>query len=196
MTCVPESVIKHYRESRSLVSITREDIDSATLQGFVVDYDSDWIALQYIHDFYLDGYLLLRRKDLTSLNCRATDVFQRHLLEEDGVLNQVNFSFRIPAGGISEMLEQSPKDRVVILEDETEYDLFLIGTFFGIEEDYVSLRFFSGAGRWDDEPAEIALEDITSFSFCTNYTLAYERYFATENSKGEQFGAGNPLPVE
>ena len=183
MSCVPESVIKHYKESRSLVSLTREKIDSAKIQGFVIDYDADWIALQYIHDFYLDGYLLLRRQDLTSMNCRATDAFQRHLLEVDGVIDKIDFDFEIPVGGIAELLKALPSDRVVILEDETEDDLFLIGTLIGIEDDFISLRFFSGAGRWDDEPAEIAVEDVTSASYATNYTLAYERHFARENKK-------------
>jgi hypothetical protein len=191
MTCVPESVIKHYQESRSLVSLTRDKIDSATLQGFVVDYDADWIALQNVHDFYLDGYLFVRREDLTSMNCRATDAFQRHLLEADGVLAKVDFDFHLPGGGLAGLLGGLPSETVVILEDETEDDLFLIGTLLRIEDSFVSLRFFSGAGRWDDEPAEIALEDVTSASFSTNYTLAYERHFAREKQEGEGVG-GQP----
>jgi hypothetical protein len=180
MACVPESVIKHYQESRSLVSLTRDKIDSATIQGFVVDSDADWVALQYIHDFHLDGYLFLRREDLTSMNCRATDAFQRYLLEAEGILEKVDFDFRIPEGGLAGLLDELPFERVVILEDETD-DMFLIGTLLGIEGDLVSLRFFSGAGRWDDEPAKIALEDITSASFSTNYTITYERHFARES---------------
>jgi len=181
MTCVPESVIKHYQESRSLVSLTRDKIDSATIQGFIVDSDADWVVLQYIHDFYLDGYLFLRREDLTSMNCRATDAFQRYLLEADGILEKVDFDFRIPEGGLAGLLNELPFERVVILEDETADDMFLIGTLLGIEDDFVSLRFFSGAGRWDDEPAKIALEDVTSASFSTNYTITYERHFARES---------------
>ncbi|MGJ8696788.1 MAG: hypothetical protein ACSHYF_10745 [Verrucomicrobiaceae bacterium] len=196
MTCVPEPVIQHYRESRSLVSVTREQIDSNSVQGFIVDYDADWIVLQHIHDFFLDGYLLLRRADLTSMNCRATDAFQRHLLESDGILDKVDFDFRLPSGGLAEFLTRLPKSRILILEDETEDDLFLIGTFLDIEDECVSIRFFSGAGRWDEEPAEIDFEDITSVSFSTNYTLAYERHFASETSNGEQVGAGNPLDAE
>ena len=192
MTCVPESVIKHYQESRSLVSLTRDKIDSATLQGFVVDYDTDWIALQYVHDFYLDGYLFVRRADLTSMKCRATDAFQRHLLEIDGILEKVDFDFRLPRGGLAGLLCGLPSEKVVILEDETEEDLFLIGTILGIKDDFVSLRFFSGAGRWDDELAEIAIEDVTSASFSTNYTLAYERHFARDKQEGEQGVGGQP----
>lgn len=185
MTSVPESVIKHYQESRSLVSVARGEIDGNTLQGFVVDYDADWIVLQYIHDFYLDGYLLLRRADLTSMNCRATDAFQRHLLEAEGILDNVDFAFCLPVGGLSELLQQFPENRIVILEDEAEDDIFLIGTFLEVGDECVSLRFFSGDGRWDDEPAEISLKDITSVSFSTNYTLTYERFFTSETSKGQ-----------
>jgi hypothetical protein len=191
MSCVPEAVIKHYMESRSLVSLTRDKINSATIQGFIVDYDAEWIMLQYIYDFYLDGYLLLRRSDLTSLNCPASDAFQRHLLAIDGVLEHVDFDYRLPSGGLAALLRELPSNKVVNLEDETEYSQFLIGTFLGIEDDIVSMRIFSGAGRWDDDPAEICLDDITSVSFSTNYTLAYERYFARERKDGEQAGTSN-----
>ena len=196
MTCVPETVIKHYHQSRSLVSLTRDKIDSSSIQGFIVDYDEVWIALQYIHDFYLDGFLFLRREDLTSMTCRATDAFQRGLLEADGVLEKVDFSFRLPTGGLAELLREIPSQRIVILEDETEGDLFLIGTFLGIEDNFVSLRFFSGAGRWDDEPAQIALEDVTSASFSTNYTLAYERSFSRLTAEGEQDAALKSQGIE
>lgn len=177
MTCVPEAVIKHYKESRSLISVIRDEISSSTIQGFIVDYNADWIVLQYIYDFHLDGYLLLRRADLTSVNCPATDAFQLSLLEADGILKKVDFDFSIPAGGLLALLEGLPDDKIVILEDESEEEVFLIGTYIGCEEGLVSIKFFSGAARWDDEPATIALEDVTSVSISTNYTLAYERYF-------------------
>lgn len=186
MSSVPEAVIKHYKDTRSLVSLTREKIDSNTVQGFIVDYNDQWLVLQYIYDFHLDGFLLLRREDLTSLNCRATDAFQHHLLEVDGILRNVDFDFNIPSGGIVPLLNELPSDRIVIIEDETEYEQFLIGYFLGVDDDFVSLRTFSGAGRWDDEPSNIATEDITSVSFATNYTLAYERYFEKERLNGKE----------
>ena len=36
---VPEGVIKHYRDTKSLVSVTRDSIDSASIQGFILDYN-------------------------------------------------------------------------------------------------------------------------------------------------------------
>ena len=181
MPDVPKSLIRRYHKSRSLVSLTRNKIDQAKIQGFLLDYNDDWIALQYIHDFYVDGYLLLRRSDLTSLDCRSTDTFQRRLLESDGLLDQIDFDFQIPPGGVKGLLLGLPKEQIVILEDETEENRFLIGSILGIEDGCVSLRFFTGAGRWLDEPSEISLEDITSISFSTNYTLTYERHFSRES---------------
>ncbi|MCW1926231.1 hypothetical protein OKA05_26980 [Luteolibacter arcticus] len=178
MKRIPEKLIRHYQESRALVSLTREEIDPHTIHGFIVDFDEDWTALQYVYDFHLDGYLFLRRADLTSLKAGATDAFHEQMMEADGILQQVDFDFRLPPEGVGALLAGMPEGRIVILKNEREDDLFLIGPVLKVAGGTVSLRFFSGAGSWNEEPAEIAMEDITWVSFATNYTLAYERHFA------------------
>ena len=182
MTCVSEYTIKHHMKSRSLVSLTRDEFEVNNHQGFIIDYDSKWIVLQHIHDFYLNGFVILRRSDLTSISSKETDQFHKSLLKADGILKKVNFQFQLPIGGLADLLANLPEERIVILEDETKEDFFLIGPILGVQNDIVSLRFFSGSGEWDNEPAEIAIDDITSASFSTNYTLAYERHFQRQSS--------------
>lgn len=179
---VPVSIIKHYRDSKSLVSLTRDDIDGASIQGFILDYNEAYILLAYVHDFYVDGYLILRRQDLTSLNCRATDAFQHSLLVDEGLLKQVDFSHRFSDQGILDHLRKLPKKRIIILEDETEDDLFLIGTLDSIDDSLIKLRFFSGAAKWDEDLAQIEIDDVTSISYSTNYTKFYERYYDRKSS--------------
>ncbi|MDQ8192713.1 hypothetical protein [Roseibacillus persicicus] len=179
MTVVPSQVIEHYKESKSLVSVTRDEIDDQTLQGFVLDYDDQWILLGYIYDFTPDGVVAIRLSDLTSMTCRATDAFQRHLLEVDGVLDKVDFALTLPEGGFLDFLRRIPNEKVVILEDEAEgNDIFIIGQNLQVLEDKFTLRTFSGAARVEDDLGEIDLDDVTSISLNTNYALAYERHFA------------------
>ena len=174
---IPEGVIKHYRDTKSLVSITRDSIDSASIQGFILDYDKNYILFAYIYDFHASGYLILRREDLTSMNCRATDAFQHSLLIDDGVLDLIDFSAQLDDQGILSHLEELSPERIVILEDESEDEVFLIGLIDSIESSTIKLKNFSGAARWDDDLSEIDIEDITSISYATDYTKAYERYF-------------------
>ena len=174
---VPEGVIKHYRDTKSLVSITRDSIDNASIQGFILDYNKGYILFAYIYDFHAGGYLILRREDLTSMNCRATDAFQHSLLSDDGVLDLIDFSAQLDDRGVLSHLEEFIPERIIILEDEREGEVFLIGLIESIEESTITLKNFSGAGRWDDDLSEIDIEDVTSISYSTDYTKAYERYF-------------------
>ncbi|WP_411846048.1 hypothetical protein AAFN60_21290 [Roseibacillus persicicus] len=194
MTVVPSQVIEHYKQSRSLVSVTRDEIDSQTMQGFVIDHDGQWILFSYIYDFRPDGVVALRVSDLTSMTCRATDAFQRHLLEADGVLDEIDFTQSLPEGGIIEFLRCIPSEKVVILEAEAEEnEVFMIGQNLQILGDRFTLRTFTGAARFEDELDEIDFDDVTSISFNTNYALAYERYFARAQ-KAEQFAAPKSDP--
>ena len=184
MDPVPTSIITSFRDSRSLVSIDREKISKNTIQGFIVDFDDEWILLHYVYDFQVDGWLMLRRYDITALQSKTTDVFQKVLLEEENVYASIDFSRRIPTGGIAQLIANFDKQKVVILEEETEDDdTFNIGFVIGIEDDFVSLRTFSGAGRFDEDDALVALEELTSLSFDSNYALYYERYFSRRRIK-------------
>lgn len=179
---VPESVIRHYKESRSLVSVTREDIDSDQMQGFVLDYNSTWILFGKIYDLTYDGLFICRIADLTSMNCRATDAFQRGMMEDEGVLSRIDFSQSFDSLDLEDYINSIPKNKVVIVEDEKD-DIFLIGTNVKFEKgeedlDLISLDFFSGAGRYDEERSDLYLESISSISLDTVYSLFYERYFS------------------
>jgi hypothetical protein len=100
MTGIPDEILSEFRKAKSLISVEREEIDDQSIQGFVVNFDSHWIALQYIRDFCHDGLIFLRRADLTSIESRATDRFQRSMIEADGLLDLIDFLFRLPSGGL------------------------------------------------------------------------------------------------
>ena len=175
---VPESLIRHHRDQHSLVKVEREELDDNPLHGFILDFNDEWIALQKEYDFQIDGIVLLRRADLTTLTHGKTNEFQKQLLVDEGRFQQVDFDFIIPHGGVSELLAELPANRIVTLEDETEEDLFLIGPVLEVKDGVVSIRFFSGDAQWDTEPATIALASITMIAFGNSYTSAYERYFS------------------
>lgn len=178
MRSIPTSVLKKFRDAQSPVSIDRELIDPNTLHGFIVDFDDDWLMVQREYDFRLDGWLFLRRSNITNIRSTDTNVFQKLLMEEEGTFSDVDFEQRFPNGGIVELLINLKPHRVVIFEEETEDEgEFSIGFIRGIDGDLVTLNYFSGTAEIDEEPTHIALDKVTSISFDTNYTLHYERHF-------------------
>ena len=67
---------------------------------------------------------------------------------------------------------------LMILECEDLDDPdFLIGRVEEANATAVEMQWFSGTGRWDDELATLAFDDITCCQVGTNYLNFYQRYF-------------------
>ena len=135
--------VTSFRDSGSLVGIEREKIDVNTIHGFIVDLEDEWVLLQRVFDFYADGWVLLRRGDISVLQSKPTEVFQRALLEGEGSLARVDFTRRLPEGGIITMLRGFESDQVVILEEETEDE------DRGRRQRHVLYRLYPRRRRWD-----------------------------------------------
>lgn len=181
MKVVPRIVVGEFEKTRALASVEREEIEEDSLQGFVLGCDGTWVAMQRVYDFRLDGLMFVRLEDLTAMTSGETDIFQRKLLEEEGLLAEVNFDFSFPDGGVLEWLRKLPSERVVTLENERDDEfLFLIGRIEAIDGEVIKVRSFDREAQWDAELDELQLDDLTSISVGGNYALTYERYFFRE----------------
>ena len=177
MTISSKALRKHIKR-RDLVSLRRTTIDDQSIQGFVLDCSKALILIQYVYDFHLDGFMVLRRSDITELKTKATDRFQRQLLLSEGVLDQVEFSFRAPIESFDSFLASRSSEEIVIVEDEvSEPDRFLIGTVSQIGGGIATIRHFTGVARLVEPPDDIRTNQITSCQTRTNYSRFYERHF-------------------
>jgi hypothetical protein len=168
-----------FADERKLVSIRRKKIDPNSIQGFVLGYSDDLVLIQYVYDFRLDGLTILRTTDITDIRCNETGEFQKQLLVDEQVLQEVPFGTAFDLSDWRSIITQlSRKYRLMILEDEkAKPQQFLIGTIEKITTRSVWLRYFSGAGNWDAKPTNLLFKDITACQVGTNYLNVYERYF-------------------
>lgn len=172
--------LARHQSERSLVTIRRSGIDEHSIQAFVLGVGERLVALQFVYDFHLDGLMVLRLEDLTAVECSATDRFQRELLAQEGLMQQVPFAMSFDLRDWRTIIGQlSQAHALMILEREGGSDPdFFIGRVERCSQAAVRLAHFTGVARWQDEPAEIAYADITSCQVGTNYAKTYERYFA------------------
>lgn len=178
-----KETLKELLKDNRLVAVQREGIDAQKIQGFILDYSEDLILLLYVYDFHLDGLLLIRISDVSDIDARLTDDFQKKLLLEEGKLDPEIFRTVHPIGSYEAFLKSLPKGRIVILEDEeSEETEFLIGIIKKIESGNVSVRYFTGAGNWESDPRSIALNNLTSVQTLTHYTEFYARHFEREGT--------------
>lgn len=172
-------LLAEHQLQRDLISVRRDDIDDAAIQGYVLAASSELLALQYIYDFQLDGVMLLRTIDLTDVNCSKTDRFQKELLVREGLEQQIPFGQRFEVTGwhaaIAKLANEFP---LMIVEcealDEPE---FAIGRVHALHDDLVDFECFTGAANWSAAIEEIALQDVTCCRVDTHYINFYRRHF-------------------
>ncbi|WP_252179882.1 hypothetical protein [Endozoicomonas sp. 4G] len=164
---------------RELVSIKREELDPNKIQGFVLRESEQLILISYVYDFKLDGLMVLRKGDITLLEVSETDKFQTQLLKDEGVFEKVNFDVDYNLSSWKEFIESAMETHkyFIIEEEELESPGFTIGTIESLDNESVSMRYFTGVGRWLEELEVLNFEDITSLQIGSNYLNVYERYF-------------------
>jgi len=168
-----------HRKQRNLVSISRSEIDANAIQGFILDFSAEIVALQYVYDFNLDGLMFLRAADVTDVKHSATGKFQKALLKQERLLERIPFEATFKLDNWGSLISQlSEEHKLMILEREAsqEPDLF-IGTILKCARASVQGRYFSGAAKWAAKPEKLAFRDITSCQVGTNYLNVYQRYF-------------------
>ena len=164
---------------RDLIAISRANFDSNKMQGFPLAYSKQLLLLRYVHDFYLDGLLLVRRSDITDSYCRQTDKFQRKLLDTEHKLKKGVFRNDHVIEDFTSFIEGLGSKIIVIIENESQNDSqFYIGLVASVDTESAHIQEFSGAGNWEHNATCISIDEITCCQIETNYINFYSRHFA------------------
>ena len=163
---------------RALVSIRRKRVDSRFIQAFPIAVSQRLVLLQYVYDFHIDGFMLLRLRDISDWKIGDTNIFQRRLLQEEGLFDQVQFNFSAPIESFPDFLRSlSPTELVIVESERTDPAEMHIGTVASADSRTVAINYITGIARREDEPRQMAVRDITSCQIRTNYLNFYQRHF-------------------
>ena len=176
--CLSNKQLDKNIANRDLIAISRAELNSIKLQGFPLAYSADLLLVRYVFDFYLDGLLLIRRRDITDSYSRKTDEFQRDLLAAENKLKDSLFKTNYPIESFDAFLQNLPSHEIVSIENESiESSKFYIGRFLSADKRAVTIQEFTGAGNWEGQVTKIPNTAITCCQIKTNYINFYSRYF-------------------
>ena len=143
--------INKLKRSKKLISLGRDRIDPNRIQGFILDASKELLLIQYVYDFKLDGLMMLRREDVTKLECTKTDTFQKAILKRLNLFKKIDFSPEYDMGSWHSFLQDAVrKHTYFIFEEELEKEpVFTIGKIEKLKRKRVVVRHFSGTARWE-----------------------------------------------
>ncbi len=160
-------------KNTALRKITRDDLDSNAIYGIVLNESKDYLLVAREYDFFIDGYQVLRKEDITSSETNKSNKYVYKILRLEGKLKSIDIP-TIDLASWETIFKSLGKGEFVSVEDEMAGDMS-IGPIVRVNKKSMVLRYFDGAGIWCDNE-NISYEDITSIQFRTNYIKHHAKY--------------------
>ncbi len=169
-----EKTIKAFQE----IKITREKIDLNAIHCYPLLMSDKLLLIQYLYDYEVDGYMIVRLKDITSVRSGDLERFSESIIKNEGIIEDIKNPFFQSVENWNEVFGKLRVmgNNIIIECESTDHSKFYIGEIIDIHEKSISLLNFDGLGEWDEEPTEILYSDITSISFDKRYINIISKY--------------------
>jgi hypothetical protein len=162
-----------------------------THNGFILGLGRDLVLFHQFHDFYPEGYTALRVADVKRVRSGEHERFREAIFRGEGLMERVGIPYEVPLDDCRSLLAAlHERGQHIIVECESQEtaddDGFFIGRVVAMKDISVSVLHFDPLDRWDDEPTEIACDDITQVEFDTPYINTLSKYLkplTTENGR-------------
>ncbi len=166
--------------TRKKIRIERSRPSNPHLNGYLVALSPGWGVLHAFDDFEPDGYTLFRVEDVISVRSGPYERHWDRMLAAEGLLGaldrQVAFDLT-DVGSVIRSLDSNFGRMIIECEDaDSELEDFYIGAVARVGPSSVWFDHFDALGAWAEQPAEIALDEITLLQVETPYLLRFWRY--------------------
>jgi hypothetical protein len=160
------------------VNVTRLFAGEPCHNGLLLGVGESLVLLLQFHDFYPEGYTILRTKDILKVRSGERESFWESILRSEGIISQVEISSDIPLNNIKSFLETQLGQHLIIEceNQDSEEDEFYIGRLLSLKDGFASQRTFNSLGVWDDYPTNISYDKITKLQFNTPYIKIISKY--------------------
>jgi hypothetical protein len=163
------------------VRITRKLGEDNLLNGFVLGLGRRLVLLQQFHDFYSEGFVAIRIRDIRKIRSGEHERLWEKMLESEGLLPTYDQSNEVSLDDWGSLLRDlQERNRNIILECEgqesSEHGTYFIGRILAVEFDSVSILNFDALGKWDGEPSNVPFLAITKIDYDTPYINMFSKY--------------------
>lgn len=166
--------------TKTLVKLEREVVEGeADIAGFILDKSDQFLLVQQVEEFDLNGYAIIRKDHFSALRANEFDEVMEQILKEEGILKKkYGLKKTISLDSWTSMFETlKKKDFHVIVEcEDLEEPTFTIGPVTKVGKNSVQVHFYDAIGVYDKKPTKIKFEDITLVRFGDRYSTIFRKY--------------------
>ncbi len=165
------------------VQIERLGLENEHWNGFPLVANDDFVLMRSLHDFTLDGFAVLRVRDITAVRSADTERFFERVLRAEGLLDDLTPPRPVLLRSWRSVLESVRAHyRYAILECEAvDSGDFVLGEVVSVDDDAVSLRYIQVNGTRERELTRVALHDLTLVRFDERYVNYFGKYSVSED---------------
>jgi hypothetical protein len=165
----------------TMVTITRIFPGESQHRGFVLGLSDKLVLIQQWHDFYAEGYAVLRVRDIEAVESGPKEDYNTRVVALEGMMAKTGIPYDVPLDGFKSVLQVAKKrNLVVIVECESREcgsdDWYHIGKVVGLNPASLSLLFFDAIGTWDWKPTVIPFTEMTKVQIDTPYANTMAKY--------------------
>jgi hypothetical protein len=164
---------------RRLVHLERPLIDEgADVKGYLLDAGDEWILVNEVSDFHLNGYCLIRRMDIECVRRGRYERIMEAILRREGVRAAKELESPMRLDATADMFaDLLGLDECLIIEGELEEsEFFYIGKLVRVGRKSMSIHHFDASGRWDPIPSLVNYENITRVTWGSEYIRIFSKY--------------------
>jgi hypothetical protein len=158
--------MKKKKHINQLISIKFTDRKS-DFNGFVMDYNDDWTLMKYNPvDYVMDGYVLLKHKNIEGLRHSSEEKFREKVIKLKGLVPTEKEM--IPINDLETILKFLTKKFGVFQFYTKSEKACYVGRLISIDSKQLVIDFLDPKGKWTGE-MEFRPDDIRVIEFDTDY---------------------------
>ena len=171
--------LRKYVGRTQKVRLSRQTPCAPSLNGFILALGEVWLLLWQFHDFYPDGFTLIRVDGICECRCGKYEEFWTNMLQEEQIVHELPDP-KIDISSeqtILTCLQKTQENFIVESEDpDDDTEDFYLGRAVRIQKSGIKFASFDGLGKWGAKLHSIGYDEITRIQFDTPYANSFSRY--------------------
>lgn len=179
---IPDAIQRAIDRGES-VRLARAGLARSSWYGFPLALDDELVLLRSLHDFAVNGFAVLRLRDVTGVHSGDAERFFERVLRAEGALDAAGAVRPVPLGGWPAVLEAvRARYRHAIVECErADGGEFYLGELAAVDDDEVALHFIAVTGTREVALTRVPLDEVTLVRFDERYVNLFGRYALGED---------------